>query len=93
MLIADHDDNTTAEPVTTEGITRVGFIQLQAEMIRMERLDLVWHMLFRFGYSRTLALSPLLFSTLPDRAAAPVRRPTTRALLPATLMMLQLFGV
>jgi hypothetical protein len=61
-----------AEPVTTEGITRVGFIQLQAHMIMMQRLDLVWRMLFMFGYDRTLHLMPGLFVTIPEHSTNPV---------------------
>ena len=72
MLIEDAND-PQAEPVTTEGITRVGFMQLQMQMLVQERLDLIWHMLFRFGYTRSLALDPRLFASLPDRSVTPVR--------------------
>lgn len=71
MLIAEREPES--EPVTTEGITRIGFIQLQAQMIVMERVDLVWRMLFMFGYDRTLSLSPQLFASIPVHDSSPVR--------------------
>jgi EF hand associated len=76
MLIRDRD--AKAEPVTTEGITRVGFIQLQAQMVVTERLDLVWRMLFMFGYDRSLSLDAKLFANIPEHSTTPVRTPFTK---------------
>ena len=60
-------------------------------MVVTERLDLVWRMLFMFGYDRTLSLAPRLFESIPQHDTSPVRfdqfdtsssmRPDVRALI------------
>jgi hypothetical protein len=61
------------EPVTTEGLTRIGFIQLQVQMLVIQRADLVWKTLMKFGYDRSLSLDPALYTSIPQHASQPVR--------------------
>lgn len=58
------------ESVTTAGVTRAGFMHLQALIIVQERLDVCWHQLRKFGYDKTVALDPALLSAVPGRVAA-----------------------
>jgi hypothetical protein len=68
------------DSVTTQGVTRSGFMQLQAMMIQQQRLDICWTMLRSFGYNRQLHLKPDMFSHIKDLAADPVRTPSSSAL-------------
>lgn len=63
------------DSVTTQGVTRSGFMQLQAMMIQQQRLDICWTMLRSFGYNRQLHLKPEMFSHIKDLATDPVRAP------------------
>jgi EF hand associated len=61
-----------ADSVTTQGITRNGFMQLQAMMIQQQRLDICWTMLRSFGYNRQLRLKPEMLASIKDYASDPV---------------------
>ena len=61
------------DSVTTQGVTRSGFLQLQAMMIQQQRLDICWTMLRSFGYNRDLHLRPELFTNIKDLATDAVR--------------------
>lgn len=63
------------DSVTTQGITRNGFMQLQAMMIQQQRLDICWTMLRSFGYNRQLHLKPDMFASIKDHASDSVRAP------------------
>lgn len=54
------------DSVTTLGITRSGFMQLQAMMIQQQRLDICWNMLRSFGYNRQLILDPAVYQSIPE---------------------------
>ena len=64
------------DSVTTLGVTRNGFMQLQAMMIQQQRLDICWTVLRSFGYNRQLHLKPEMFAHIKDLATEPVRPPT-----------------
>lgn len=55
------------DSVTTQGVTRSGFMQLQAMMIQQERLDICWNMLRSFGYNRQLHLDSGVYASIPDQ--------------------------
>jgi hypothetical protein len=67
------ENTVDEEPVTTEGLTRIGFIQLQVQMLVIQRADLVWQTLIKFGYDRSLTLDPALYAGIPQHACQPVR--------------------
>ena len=72
MLLQTRASGDT-EPVTTDGITQKGFMQLLMSMVEHERADLVWRMLIMFGYDRKLSLAPEATQKIPTRQANPVR--------------------
>lgn len=72
MLLQTRASGDT-EPVSTDGITQKGFMQLLMHMVEHERADLVWRMLFMFGYDRSLGLAPELTQGIPQRTSHPVR--------------------
>lgn len=61
------------DSVTTLGITRSGFMQLQAMMIQQLRLDICWNMLRSFGYNRQLHLDPAVYDLIPEQPGSVVR--------------------
>lgn len=68
------------DSVTTLGITRSGFMQLQAMMIQQLRLDICWNMLRSFGYNRQLHLDPSVYDLIPEQPGSVVRSlPTASA--------------
>ena len=79
MQLLIEGSTSEQEAVTTEGLTRVGFIQLQGHMLMNDRVDLIWRMLFKFGYDRSLHLQPALFANIPQHDTQPVRNSAQRA--------------
>jgi hypothetical protein len=66
------ENTVDQEPVTTEGLTRIGFIQLQVQMLVIQRADLVWRTLIKFGYDHSLSLEPALYASIPRHTSQPV---------------------
>lgn len=60
------------DSVTTHGITRSGFMQLQAMMIQQQRLDICWNMLRSFGYNRHLHLEAAVYESIPEAPGSQV---------------------
>jgi hypothetical protein len=73
------------DSVTTLGVTRVGFMQLQAMMIQQQRLDICWTMLRSFGYNRQLHLKPEMFTHIKDLQSDPVCSPPNHDCQPLLL--------
>jgi EF hand associated len=75
------------DSVTTEGVTRAGFMHLQALIITQQRLDVCWHQLRKFGYNKTVELDSSLMASVPGKAAGsatPCAVDSVRPSLPMT---------